>query len=138
MRALITAVAVALLLGACGGGETETDVAEGPLTPDGDWQLVSGVPLLDGYPITLSIAGSEAGGRAACNSYGASVAVAGDTITFGELSGTEMGCEPDVMGADRGPSVGNGVKAPPADHRRGAIPATVWAKKGIALGIKPG
>jgi heat shock protein HslJ len=71
------------------------------LTPDGDWQLVSGVPLLDGYPITLSIAGSEAGGRAACNSYGASVAVAGDTITFGELSGTEMGCEPDVMGAER-------------------------------------
>ena len=68
---------------------------------DGDWQLVSGLPLVDAYPVTLSISGTEAGGRAACNSYGAAVAITGDTITFGELSGTDMGCEPEVMDVER-------------------------------------
>jgi heat shock protein HslJ len=65
------------------------------------WQLESGtsdgepIPILDSHPITLSFTEDGAGGTAACNGYGGSYSISGDTITFSELSQTEMACFPE-------------------------------------------
>jgi heat shock protein HslJ len=70
---------------------------------DGPWVLVSGsvdgapVALVDGWDVTLTIEGSQVGGRAACNGYGGTLDTAGGTFIVGDLSWTEMGCEPAVM-----------------------------------------
>lgn len=78
-----------------------TDGQPASLTPiEGEWVLVSGVPLVDGYPISLSASVNEFGGRAACNQYGGSAVIDGDTISIGEMFMTEMGCEPAVMDAE--------------------------------------
>ena len=95
---------IALFLAACGsdGEETSTDSGS-PSGADGSWTLVSGsvgeepIPLTPDYPVTLTIEGSEIGGRAACNSYGGTVAIDGSSIEIGELAWTEMGCEPAAM-----------------------------------------
>lgn len=90
--------ALALLLAAC--GEDAGDGAAAPTVatvPDGQWDLVSGVPVVDGFPVTLIIEGADAGGRAACNSYFGSVTVDGSSITISQLGQTEMACEPGVM-----------------------------------------
>jgi heat shock protein HslJ len=106
MKVLLALGLIVMALAACGGSEAPSgdDVAETTAAPtiDGDWELTQGIPLVDGYPITLSISGDQVSGRAACNSYGGSVAVADSTISFGEIGRTEMGCEPDVMEAETG------------------------------------
>ena len=50
------------------------------------------VPIVDGYPITLSLTDEGAGGTAACNGYGGMYEIAGAQITFSELLGTAMAC----------------------------------------------
>ena len=73
---------------------------------DGEWTLVGGVhggdplPLPDDAPITMTVDGSEIGGRAACNTYGGEIALDGDRITIGAMSMTEMGCQPAIMEAE--------------------------------------
>lgn len=88
-----------------------TDDASGDATDQtvqGDWVLVSGhldgeeIALVDGWNVTMSIDGDRIGGTAACNSYGGTVAAEGELglggpFVVGELSWTEMGCEPEVM-----------------------------------------
>ena len=100
---------------------TPTDTAPPDTTPDdmggdngsdgsidGGWVLVRGqldgeeIELVDGWDVTLNIDGDEIGGTAACNGYGGTVAVGdefdlGGSFVIGELSWTEMGCEPAVM-----------------------------------------
>jgi heat shock protein HslJ len=87
-----------VVLAGCGrggdvGGVTVDDI-------EGDWQLVSGrsadgeVPILDTHRITLTIEGDQAGGTAACNSYGGRVTVSGSSVRFEELARTEMACDP--------------------------------------------
>jgi heat shock protein HslJ len=62
------------------------------------WELTEGVvdgdsvPIVDGYPITLSLTDDGAGGTAACNGYGGMYQLAGAQITFTELIWTEMAC----------------------------------------------
>ncbi len=79
-----------------------------PETVDGSWVLTSGhldgvpIALVDGWDVTMTIDGATIGGTAACNGYGGSVAVGdefelGGSFSVGELSWTEMGCEPTVM-----------------------------------------
>ncbi len=74
-----------------------------PLQQVGDpvgiaWELTEGtvggepVPIVDGYPITLTLTDEGAGGTAACNGYGGMYEIAGRQITFSELLGTEMAC----------------------------------------------
>lgn len=99
MRGFIIPTLVALTLAACGGGEASLDASSGA-PPDGDWQLVEGISVVAGYPITLLIAGSEVSGRAACNSYFGTVAVNSVAVSFNDLGQTEMGCEPTVMEAE--------------------------------------
>jgi heat shock protein HslJ len=109
-----------LLAAACGDDSSTTDGATdtGTSAPDvtlptpdepaaetlgGDWLLTSGtidtlpVVLVDGWNVSLSVDGTDIGGTAACNGYGGSAAIGDGTFSIGELSWTEMGCEPAVM-----------------------------------------
>ena len=73
---------------------------------DGEWRLVEGlhdgdaIPIRDDAPITMTIEGSELGGRAACNIYGGEADIDGERITIGAMSMTEMGCDGPVMEAE--------------------------------------
>lgn len=98
MRHVIVFVALVLALAACGEGET-LDTSPWP-RPDGDWQLTAGIAPVEGFPITMSINGTEVSGRAACNSYFGTASVDGSAISFSELGQTAMGCEPEVMAAE--------------------------------------
>ncbi|MGH2681783.1 MAG: META domain-containing protein [Actinomycetota bacterium] len=106
MRRLI--VSIVLLLAACGrtadDGLPRQGSDAGSIAPyEGAWKLTSRresdgqVPLIENYPITLTIAAGTIGGTAACNHYGADVTVDGSTFAIGDLSMTEMGCAPPVM-----------------------------------------
>ena len=105
--ALGTAVlALVLLLTGCGGAGPTPDASGKPLDPQGAWRLVEGsangakVPIVDGHPITLTIEGSEIGGRAACNSYGGRLTITGGRLEIGDLAMTAMGCEEPIMAAE--------------------------------------
>jgi len=97
----IVGAAVLVVLAGCG---TETPTGPSPGTEpaadeleETEWVLAEGVPLVEGYPITLRIGDGEGGGTAACNSYGGTLSVVGDRIEIGELGHTEMACsEPGV------------------------------------------
>jgi heat shock protein HslJ len=83
-----------LVLGACGEPPE-------PASIEGSWQLVSGtldsdpIPLVDGYPITLTIDAEIVGGIAACNRYGGSYTVDQGVIAFSEFGATAMACMPE-------------------------------------------
>lgn len=109
--ALVVAV---LVLSACGaegdaGSEpTETTAAVEPAAdPQGDWVLELGTvdgtpfPFVEGYRVTMNLHDGAIGGTAACNGYGGTYALDGATMTVGEWSITEMGCEPAVMEAEQ-------------------------------------
>jgi heat shock protein HslJ len=55
------------------------------------------VPLVGDYPITLTVAGENISGTAACNNYGGAVRAAGSTFKVTVASMTEMGCADRVM-----------------------------------------
>jgi heat shock protein HslJ len=73
------------------------------------WQLVSGrvdgsaIPLVEGYPITMTLFEAELAGRAACNEYFVTLSRSGSTIDLApEWSSTAMGCSPEaVMESER-------------------------------------
>lgn len=118
-------VALTLVAAGCGDESDDTGPAGTPVptvddstddttddasdeTVQGDWVLASGhldgeeIALVDGWNVTMSIDGDRIGGTAACNSFGGTVAVRdelglGGPFVVGELSWTEMGCEPEVM-----------------------------------------
>jgi heat shock protein HslJ len=96
---LVAAVSLLAAVAACGG--TGTGSGGGDL--DGTWRLVSGrdaggsLPDLADRQVTLVVDGEQAGGVSACNHYGGRIEVDGETVSIGDLGGTEMGCEPDVM-----------------------------------------
>lgn len=112
-RALLLVLAVPLLvLAACGdddGGSTGPGGGGedgGSSDPFGDttWILtegtVDGAPLelIEGYEITLSVAGGQVSGRSACNNYFGEITVDGSDVSIGGVGSTEMGCpEPGVM-----------------------------------------
>lgn len=115
-RALILTVVLATVAAACGdpAGAPDPDHQGAPAGDpaaaadgadvatgiSGSWILIDGVPLVDGFPITLVSDDSGLRGTAACNSYFGDVAIDEDSITIGQLGQTEMGCEPLVMDAE--------------------------------------
>jgi heat shock protein HslJ len=109
MKRMILLVSLITATAGCGGADVPSSSTDGTAgspvpdpatTADGEWQLVSGAPLVEGFPVTLTIEGREAGGRAACNSFSAEVSVDAGTIGFAGVGQTEMACEPAVMDAE--------------------------------------
>lgn len=105
MRIVVALVVAALGLAAC-GDDADSGVGDSPassLDAEGAWQLESGTGIreVSGYRITLTLAGSQVGGTAACNGYGGTITISGEAVTIGELSWTEMACEPAVMDAEQ-------------------------------------
>ena len=101
MKRIAIAVALLALASGCAGvGGSPTPV---PVDPEGSWRLVEGhtaagaVPLVDDHPITITIAGSEVSGTAACNGYGGRLEPAPGGITLAELGMTAMACVPDEV-----------------------------------------
>lgn len=97
-RRFAALVAAVLVLAAC---DLMSSVTESDL--DGSWRLTGGVhggdpiPLIDDAPITMTVDGSEIGGRSACNHYGGQLAVDGRSISLGAMTMTEMGCDGPIM-----------------------------------------
>lgn len=93
------------ILAACvtQGAETGPQVAADAA---GSWVLASGtgpdgeIRIFDDHRITLTIQGGEVGGTSACNQYGGTIAFSGNAVRIGEIGGTEMACEPDVMATE--------------------------------------
>jgi heat shock protein HslJ len=106
-RVVAVTVLVLVAMAACGQNSPAGDRTQGL---DSSWELREGtgpdgpVPLVDGHPITLTV-DTDMGtvsGRAACNSYGGDVTLAGDRITITELFATEMACMPEpVMASEQ-------------------------------------
>lgn len=98
----------ALLLAGCASiGSTGPGGGPGIAELSGDWQLVRAVDA-DGQfevgdaKVTLTIdpegnGGPTAGGTAACNSYGAKLAIHGGGVQFSEIFQTEMACVDDRL-----------------------------------------
>ncbi len=85
-----------------GTGEVVDDGSASP-TPSVDgtsWVLVAGggpagdVPLVEGYPVTVTFQAGQLGGTASCNGYGGSYRLDGNELVLGEVSSTAMACEP--------------------------------------------
>ena len=101
MKTPLPLVAVlGLTLASCAGAAEPVEPAMSD--PIGTtWRLESGtsdgepILILGSHPITLSFTEDGAGGTAACNGYGGSYSISGDTITFSELFQTEMACFPE-------------------------------------------
>lgn len=96
---MVGLVTAAVLVAACG-----TESSSGDAEPlDGIWELGSAtvdgeaITLLDDFRVTATITGDEIGGRAACNSYGATMQIVDGGVTFEEMGSTAMLCEPPVM-----------------------------------------
>jgi heat shock protein HslJ len=62
------------------------------------WSLVSfgtpeaGTPLVEGSAIALILADGRAGGMGGCNSYGGTYQIEADTVSFDQLTRTEIAC----------------------------------------------
>jgi heat shock protein HslJ len=99
-------VVLTLLLVACSPPGTTTTAPDG-IQLIGDWVLeeatVGGQVIPEGdYRITLLIEDGNAGGVAACNSYGGSYTSDDDGfIRFGTMSQTEMACAEPAMTAEQ-------------------------------------
>ncbi|TQN41412.1 heat shock protein HslJ [Blastococcus colisei] len=100
-RSVLLLVAV-LALAACGSG-----ASAGAGDVEGRWQFSGGtadgaaLPQPSGARATLDLDGGEAGGVSFCNHYFSSYRISGTSFSVDGLGGTEMGCEPDVMAAER-------------------------------------
>lgn len=110
-RALILIAVIATVSAACAGPNEASDphqtdtpsdgsAATSPAGLEGTWILLDGVPVVDGFPITLSVDPSGIVGTAACNSYFGEADVLADRITIGQLGATDMACEPAVMASE--------------------------------------
>jgi heat shock protein HslJ len=104
----VALVAGALLLAACAQPRVSAGPTDAPGTDiGGSWEMVELLqdgrphPLPVGGPATLDVEAGTVGGRSFCNGFSGTYRVDGDALTIGGLGGTEMGCEPDVMAAER-------------------------------------
>lgn len=123
------ALLLALGVAACGGesddisasetvddssGDDETIDDGSPPPPidldllrSGTWTLWAGggpsgeVPIVDGWPITITFGDDTLGGTAACNDYGARYQLDDRRLTIDGLGQNEAGCAEEVMASER-------------------------------------
>jgi heat shock protein HslJ len=102
---MLTTVALMVVLGACDMSSPVPSGA-GPVDVTGDWQMASGTvdgvvfAVVDDAPITLTVEGTQIGGRSACNHYGGEIVVEGERTRFSLTSMTEMACPEPAMAAE--------------------------------------
>ena len=109
LRLIPMLVIVAIFIGACGTEVPASSDGTGNAEPpsldaiDGDWLLVDAtidgndLELNDLYDVTMNVAGSDIGGRAACNSYFGTAEINGNAFSVAGVGQTEMGCEAPIM-----------------------------------------
>jgi heat shock protein HslJ len=107
MPKLISLVSVLLALGLLGCGSAGAPTtAGGPVDATGSWQLARGqldgaaMPIAADFPITLTVAGTQISGRAACNFYGAEIDAGGGRMRLTMTSMTAMACPEPVMATE--------------------------------------
>ena len=103
LRAFTLILSVGLVAGACGTPAPSGESDSGTESLDGAWVLESGtvsgsaLALNPDWRVTMTVEGTDIGGRAACNSYGGSFSLDDSAFSLGDIAQTEMACEPDVM-----------------------------------------
>ena len=102
---LLASLGLTIVVGACATGAPAPSAA-GPVDVSGDWQLASGTldggpfPMVDDAAVTLTVDGTQIGGRSACNHYGGEIVVKAGQPRFNVSSMTEMACDDPVMAAE--------------------------------------
>jgi heat shock protein HslJ len=97
-----------VLLAACAPAPAASSgpIASAGADAEGTWLLASGdgpdgeLPVLEDHPITLTIAGSELFGRAACNEYGGRIMLEDGQVKIGEMFHTDMACGDPALPPD--------------------------------------
>lgn len=85
---------LALMATACLGSDFADSV-------EGSWQMSSGmvdgeeIPIVDSHPMTITLEGSQVTGTASCNGYGGTYELDGSSVSFSDLTMTEMACTPE-------------------------------------------
>ncbi len=101
-RTLIAFLIVSAALGAaCGGGSSPSPTAE---TLEGRTFLSTGVEgqsLVAGSVVRITFQAGQLSVRAGCNSMGGPYRIDGDLLVPGQLSTTEMACDPLLMAQDQ-------------------------------------
>jgi len=101
---LAAIISLSALLAGCGLGMPGSDPSAPaePVDASGAWVLDEGalegqpIPIVADHPITFSVEGSTIGGTAACNHYGATLAMVDGVLRFDQMGGTAMLCgDPD-------------------------------------------
>lgn len=101
-------VALLIALSGCSsaGASSAPPSPDGVVDATGDWQMSSGVvdgapfPIVPDAPITMSVKGSEIGGRSACNFYGFEVVVENGQLKLQAGGMTQMACPDPAMAAE--------------------------------------
>jgi heat shock protein HslJ len=105
LAVVVPLAAMAILLPACGGddeGGSET-AAQDPADLEGkSWVLTqmldaNGDTQIVDIGVNAEFDGSSISGISGCNQYSASYEASGSEISFGQIAGTQMACEPEVM-----------------------------------------
>lgn len=102
---ILAAIAGIVVFAACDSGAPGPSGA-GPVDVTGSWQMSSGTvdggpfPIVADAPITLTIKGTEIGGRSACNHYGGELVVEDGRPRFALTNMTAMGCPEPIMSAE--------------------------------------
>jgi heat shock protein HslJ len=107
LRTVVLVGLFTALTGCAPGGPSSQPPGDGAVVDaTGAWQMSSGVvdgapfPVDPEAPITMTVKGSEIGGRSACNHYGAEIVVENGQIRMRPTSMTQMACPEPAMAAE--------------------------------------
>jgi heat shock protein HslJ len=95
-----------VLVAACGGSGVSATPGSDAGSIEGSWRLIAGrangaeLPVLPQHPITLTIEGSQLGGIAACNDYGAHMTMRNGIPSIGGISANAARCEDAALEPD--------------------------------------
>jgi heat shock protein HslJ len=95
-----------VLLAACATAKPDQPPAQSAALLDTEWALVSlhGGTLIEGRTITLRFMEGSVEGSGGCNTYGGSYTASKESLSFGDVYRTEIGCtEPEgIMKQEQG------------------------------------
>lgn len=107
-RLTFASIILLIVVSGCtaGSASSPAPTAGGMVDATGDWQLTSGV--VDGAPfpvaadalITFTVAGTQVGGRSACNDYGGEIVVENGQVKLRSTGMTQMACPDPIMATE--------------------------------------